>query len=358
MYDTKHTAITATLEEAIRSGRYRDKLPPLRALMQEFSVSMRTIDKAVKPLVRSGLITTGNQGSFINFIAGGRERYQTWGLLTPHQVSQDEWVGYANVQRYLAADNHFNTMLINCANPQLAAMENWTRLPVDGIVFGFDTVSAFRTEAVRRAGIPAVALHYVEPEYGIHSVSADHFGAIDKVVQRLTAVGYRRIALQLIHPITGLRHATAKWTAIQEKYGIAFSEYRYPVLKEFPETATHLRAHNDYLCQVTPPEAVICWHCHADWTLDYLKTRTGNHSILAISYLSTDQAPGNFLPLSCGDLVHRQWLRIAEVLNAALRDNSRLTIELLPFDPEFLDVPPPPGVSYHPSTVRFQAVDA
>ena len=41
LIETKHTKITAELEQRITGGYYREKLPPLRALMKEYQVSAK-----------------------------------------------------------------------------------------------------------------------------------------------------------------------------------------------------------------------------------------------------------------------------------------------------------------------------
>ena len=81
LIETKHTKITAELEQRITGGYYREKLPPLRALMKEYQVSLQTISKAVKPLILSGLISPGPRGSAINHASAVRERYYAWGFL-------------------------------------------------------------------------------------------------------------------------------------------------------------------------------------------------------------------------------------------------------------------------------------
>ncbi len=344
MYDTKHVSITEELESGIRAGRYSGKLPSLRSLMAEYNVSMQTISKAVKPLSRRGLITPSNQGSVINFRSGARPQYYAWGLLSDGLMNDEPASNqFRLIQECLGANDGYNTMIVNLNNPRLENDETfWDTLPIDGLVFSFFSVTPKRAKAVRRAGIPAVTLHHVEPEYGLHTVEFDTFRTIDAVVAQLVAAGYRRIALQFLRPITGMRHARSHWNAVQAKYGIDYPEYSLPVLKEYPNYLAHIQAHNAYLVRQTPPEAVIFQHIFAEFSLANLAKLSGKENILAISCCSNYQTYGRFLPFE-QVTQKEQWEAVSEVLHLVRIDNHTPLHRKIFKYPRFLSEIPPPG---------------
>ena len=108
LIETKHTKITAELEQRITGGYYREKLPPLRALMKEYQVSLQTISKAVKPLILSGLISPGPRGSAINHASAVRERYYAWGFLCSGSAEMTDVTHdfFQLIHRCLARDSY------------------------------------------------------------------------------------------------------------------------------------------------------------------------------------------------------------------------------------------------------------
>ena len=56
MPDCKHETISRILAGEVTEHRYADRFPTVRELAARFRVSTRTMTKALKPLVRQGLI--------------------------------------------------------------------------------------------------------------------------------------------------------------------------------------------------------------------------------------------------------------------------------------------------------------
>ncbi len=358
MFATKHTALSEKIASAIKAGVYVGKLPTQRELQQEYQVSLQTINKALRPLVQQRLISPSPQGSMINFNPGNRPEYHTWGIMCNRETTPEDTRDSLYIQRILTQKDHYNLLYVNGANPKLEDISAWESLPVDGLVFGFMTLNEFRAAAVRRAGIPAVAQHYVDPDFGIHSVGFDYFTAIEVIVQRLLASGYRRIALQLLQPISWLRHAREKWVDILKRHNVYFPEYEYPVLKEFSQFDAHLQAHNRYLCQHIAPEVVICWHRCTDQVISELRQLSRNKTLLGVSFLSPEQAPGQFFPVTVGNLYEQQWQLIHQVLQEARRSNNHeVFTRSLAVKPNFLFQPPPPGTAWNCPPVILKKED-
>ena len=120
LIETKHTKITAELEQRITGGYYREKLPPLRALMKEYQVSLQTISKAVKPLILSGLISPGPRGSAINHASAVRERYYAWGFLCSGSAEMTDVTHdfFQLIHRCLARDS-YNMLFLDGRNKRL-----------------------------------------------------------------------------------------------------------------------------------------------------------------------------------------------------------------------------------------------
>lgn len=155
LIETKHIKITAELEQRITEGYYREKLPPLRSLMKEYHVSLQTISKAVKPLIMSGLVSPGPRGSAINHASAVRERYYAWGLLCSGsaEITNATHDFFQLIHQCLARDS-YNMLFLDGRNKRLRQdTEFWEKQPIDGLVFGYGTLTAELAWTVHRAGI-------------------------------------------------------------------------------------------------------------------------------------------------------------------------------------------------------------
>lgn len=226
LIETKHTKITAELEQRITGGYYREKLPPLRTLMKEYQVSLQTISKAVKPLILSGLVSPGPRGSAINHASAVRERYYAWGFLCSGSAEMTDVTHdfFQLIHRCLARDS-YNMLFLDGRNKRLRQdMDFWEKQPIDGLVFGYGTLTAELARTVHRAGIAGVARHHAG-NLPVHVVEYDTFSSIDFVIGKIVEKGYRRIALQFKASLEGYQeYADKNWEQIRRKYDIAFPE--------------------------------------------------------------------------------------------------------------------------------------
>ena len=110
-------------------------------------------------------------------------------------------------------------------------MDFWEKQPIDGLVFGYGTLTAELARTVHRAGIAGVARHHAG-NLPVHVVEYDTFSSIDFVIGKIVEKGYRRIALQFKASLEGYQeYADKNWEQIRRKYDIAFPEYRENVMR-------------------------------------------------------------------------------------------------------------------------------
>ena len=332
--ETKHPAITQELRKKILCGFFGEKLPPLRTLMREYQVSMQTINKAVKPLADMGLIAPGPRGSVIVASPKKRPRYYAVGILWTHGSDYDEeaWRTAVYIQEYLGRKN-YNVVFLNTQNPNLRGNPDfWQTLPIDGLLFAFNTVSAEIAWALHYAGIPAVAPHYAG-DLPIHVMEHDSFPAIESVVKALHGKGWRRIALQFGCDLVGYQDvANTRWDRIRSLYDIP-DEYRENIM---PGNQNLLERHTKYLCLKNPPDFILCWHAYPEQTYEILKSIGMEKKVRIVSFKD-------------GDRLNRMYYRLTPHLSGFL--DNRLAFlekiiaekpkeflhEYVPYQPVFID---------------------
>ena len=336
LIETKHTKITAELEQRITGGYYREKLPPLRALMKEYQVSLQTISKAVKPLILSGLISPGPRGSAINHASAVRERYDAWGFLCSGSAEMTDVTHdfFQLIHRCLARDS-YNMLFLDGRNKRLRQdMDFWEKQPIDGLVFGYGTLTAELARTVHRAGIAGVARHHAG-NLPVHVVEYDTFSSIDFVIGKIVEKGYRRIALQFKASLEGYQeYADKNWEQIRRKYDIAFPEYRENVMPGHSLNAWE--QHTRYLCADTPPEILLCWHAEAEGTYQELKKMGLHRKVKLVSYLSHWQQEGHFIPL---EKIREEeyWQTVYEVLREVMKTKpAEMIHRKVPYFPRFM----------------------
>ncbi len=292
MIETKHTSITELLKKRIIDGHYDKKLPPLRTLMQEFNVSMQTINKAVKPLSIDGFISPGPRGSVIRYSSVKRPQYYAMGLLCPNITNNSETRTFLErVSGWLQFEN-YNTMFFDQNNERLKRdPEFWNNCPVDVLIFGFRTSTPERIRAVHNAGIIPMARHY-SGDLPTHVVEYETFSTLDSVVEQLAAKGYREIALQFHTPLTGYhKYAVAQWRKIREKYGIDCPGYEEPFYFSGPPLSPRKPC----------PEVILCWHSDCKVLLEQLTASGLADKVKVVSYTYNTSEYRNFIQLSPPD---------------------------------------------------------
>ena len=323
---TKHTLITKKLRQRIINGQYSDKLPPLRALMQEFKVSMQTISKAVKPLAVSGFITTSPRGSIINYFGSKRVKYYTIGFLCKKINDNTETQEFLNKLSKKMLYKNYNTIFLNCENKRLKDNSNfWKTCPIDILIFGYGTLTKKLAMDISRSGIIPLARHYAG-DLPVHVCEFETFNAIESVVSQFRSKGYRKIALQFFTPLVGYHDfAVKKWLDICNKYDVDCPGCEKPLyLLDQP-----------FELEKTLPEIILCWHVHYELVLKKIAFAGLKDKIKVVSFSLDSMGYDNYIPLNPPSM-KLYW----EVLNDFLKSTANAKpLEYLhckvPFDAVF-----------------------
>ena len=337
--ETKHTVITEELRRKILCGAFGEKLPPLRTLMQEYQVSMKTISKAVKPLSGMGLIIPGPRGSVIAAAPKKRSRHYAVGFLWMNGPDYDEEARQVSIhiQDYWARKN-YNVIFLNQQNPNLRGNPDfWRSLPVDCLLFGYGTLSAEIAWALHYAGIPALAPHFAG-DLPVHVMEHDTFPAVERVVKMLHEKGFRRIALQFKCELAGYQDmANARWDEIRSRYGIP-GEYRENLM---PGNKDTIERHTQYLCLKDPPEFILCWHSHPDRTVEALNRLGLEKKVRIVTIQRGERRNENVYRLTPppADFLDRQMAFMEKIIEEKPKEFLH---EYVPYQPDFIDDPPEP----------------
>lgn len=331
--ETKHTLITEELHRRILSGYYQKKLPPLRSLMKEYKVSLQTISKAVKPLSRNGMISPGPRGSVINVASNMRPRYYSYGYLIGSNITYDD---FSRLPIYKTlCRNNYNIVLLNTENENLINKPDfWDNLPIDGLVFGYGSLTTEIAWRVAQAGIPAISRHFAG-DLPVHVVDFATYPAVDQVVGELTAKGYQRIALQFMDYREGYQdYANKHWDEIRHKHNIEYPEYREVVMAGRIDGRER---HTQYLCLKTPPEVILCWHSCVKETYQAL-TNLGLHKqVKLISIASKWQPEEDYFYALSSQNEESYWEEVLKVLEEIVEQKKQEKIfRLVPLDIKFL----------------------
>ena len=192
MAANKHDELTLRLLDAVRSQRYGERFPALRELGGEYGAALRTVCKAVEPLLAAGLVQPGPHGSVIRRFNSGRN-FRTIGVVgvtfdVPGDDAMSRALGpIAEAAGYDVIDIRLKDNVLR-DDP-----EYLVHFPVDGILFIYSSMSAVSLAALRRAGIPLVAgAKWWGPGKVVQS-DGDLASGYRKLVNTLRKLGHKRI---------------------------------------------------------------------------------------------------------------------------------------------------------------------
>ena len=291
MIETKHTIITEQLKQRIVDGHYAEKLPPLRTLMQEFNVSMQTINKAVKPLSASGFISSGPRGSIINYHGGKRPKYYAIGALCKRIIVNRETQELLNRMTDRLQYENYNTIFLDQNNERLKRDPDfWKTCPIDILIFAYQTLTPELAWAVYRSGIIPLARHYAG-DLPVHVSEYGTLDTIDSAVGQLAARGYRKIASQFFTRLPGYHEfVIRRWQEIRAKYGIDCPGYENPFYY----------SEQPLLPGCALPEVILSWHTECTGMLEQVATVGLADKIKIVSYapVKSGNHYDNFIPLN------------------------------------------------------------
>jgi DNA-binding LacI/PurR family transcriptional regulator len=227
----KHQQVYATLEQQIRSGRWRagDRLPSEAELVQQFGASRITVGRAVRDLQLAGLVDRrAGSGTFVRREPASRAL--TFGMLVPElgetEIFEAIWRGIASSPLARGHALVWGASADDAVSKEDRAWElcrQYVERRVSGVFFapleltaGKDAANRRIARALDEAGIPVVLLDRTAvpyPERGHHDlVGLDNRRAGYVVAEHLLAAGARRVSF------VALPHAAATVEAREAGY--------------------------------------------------------------------------------------------------------------------------------------------
>jgi len=225
MAENKHSEISKALEKAIRSGKYFERVPPVRTLAQEFNVSLQTMTKALKSLQNAGLIVSGPGGTRIiekipySFSGGVVSVFMPFGKKTLDGLENDDlWLALQEE----ANKDKVTLVAMQASNDEIFSKQKfWKAHHSDGFIFLYSSFYPVAGVHLRIADIPFVAGNWLPPEFKTHWVDFDWKKHLFELVRILQQKGFSRIAyLPNLHWKFGVDFHFDMWRDICESYGI------------------------------------------------------------------------------------------------------------------------------------------
>ena len=263
MSNSKYLDIAVEIIDRIRCGIYSDKLPPVRALAEEFSTAKQTAFRAVQRLSQHGIISGARaRGTFIDRshlpcsgkialaafevkTAAGRRRRAFERLC--EQIEND---GFTPVPWILPWDRP----------PFLAQRllhDDWA-----GVIFFNSCLTQDICQELEMRRIPFISGNVMPGCPQVNFVETNTFEQMENILQKLLQQGYRRIAMRNISPLEGYnRYCRSRWKKMLGKYGLTVTGYDF-----FSDS--HSIGSNDlsyaWLRRVrngaNPPEVIVSWN--------------------------------------------------------------------------------------------------
>ena len=223
----KHEEISRILTEEITGKLYPDRFPPVRDLSARYHVSTRTMTKALKPLIKQGLIIPdGPRGcrvapaehqrirtGFVGIFAG-------IGKIVP---MQDPLL--APLLELVKRDN-YTPLLTDVPKTEIIRDPDfWRSSYLDGYIFVYSSFNLQLANLLKSEGIAFVAANRLPEDYGSHWADFDHYPAICELFGQLRSDGSRKIAL-LDKPSfsNSIAYSTAIWQRVQDYWQIPSSD--------------------------------------------------------------------------------------------------------------------------------------
>jgi DNA-binding LacI/PurR family transcriptional regulator len=220
---SKFMKVVSLLEDRVRRGDYAlTKFPGERALALEVGVSRVTARKAVNHLIERGLILEAGQKGKLVPRRLQAPRVRQLAFLMPPVVSQDVQHHQRGVE--LAAAS-FGAVV------RSVVYAHWSDVLIDDALKGFDGVFFMRMgtsmpEAVirklQKATVPVVSLDHDLSAEGIVSARLFPEDGVSQLLDRVAALGHRRIACLSSYPlpIQDIEKRIEDWQHWKSKTGL------------------------------------------------------------------------------------------------------------------------------------------
>lgn len=186
MPEYKQGGIAVELEQRIKSGIYRGKLPPLNSLAEEFQVNIRTMTKSLSLLTKKGLVAKKRGiGAFVNGSKATQPNILVNYFYAQGQIHESSY--HAAIWDGIRAGAQAGGCTLNLTKEFEGDMAEY-----DGVIFighGSDT----DYDVLLKDKQPFIVIEQL-PHPEICSVSADVHGALYQTIYRMIKSGLRQVA--------------------------------------------------------------------------------------------------------------------------------------------------------------------
>ena len=227
MSECKHEEICQILAGEIAQKIYPDRFPPVRDLASRFQVSTRTMTKALKPLIKQGLIIPdGPRGCRIAPQDLQRPRsgivgiFAAIGKIVPRE---DPLIG--PLLELIERDNCTPLLTDVPRTEVIRDLDFWRSNYLDGYIFVYSSFNQKLANFLRSEGIAFVAANRLPESFNAPWADFDHYQAFCKLYDHLRKNGSRRIAL-LDKPSfsNSLAYSSDTWHRVQEYWQVPEDE--------------------------------------------------------------------------------------------------------------------------------------
>lgn len=195
MNNVKYKEIALELENNVKNNIYREKLPPVRSLVAEFGVANPTMNKALKILVKKGLIIpSGPQGNIISRKKVIRPKTKIVAIFYSsinRAISDDLMLQELKLQ---VEDAGYKPLFMNAPSPNSFDDEEfWSSNWVDGYIFAYSSIKKELAYRLQRKGVPFVTANRLPPECGAHWVDFNLEKTLRILLQALIQAGRQQV---------------------------------------------------------------------------------------------------------------------------------------------------------------------
>lgn len=263
MSNSKYLDIAIEIICRIRSGVYTDKLPPVRALAEEFATAKQTAFRAVQLLNKYNIISGERaRGTFIdrtNLPRGGKVALASFEIRKPEVRRRRV---YAELCGRITADGFTPIPLsLPWDRPPFLA-QRLLQDDLAGIIFFQSCLTQDICQELEKRRIPFISGNIMPGYPQVNFVETNTFEQMENVLKELLGKGYRRIAMRNISPLEGYnRYCRSRWKKLLSKYDLPVTGYDF-----FSDS--HSIGSNDGAAAwlrrlrnaAEPPEVLISWN--------------------------------------------------------------------------------------------------
>ena len=259
----KYQKISIELKKRIAEGLYTDRLPPRRELMQEFSVSSRTMHKVFTELKNMNCITPSAHGTSISSGAVELAKHPVRILLAAPSVNRTLPTDTLHVKlagsiaeagfELITCDTNHENIADVIVNNQLNSH--------DAVIFTYSSFQVESAELLKKHNIPFVSANRPPEGVEINWVDWDHMEIFNDFVGNMLMRGARKLDIFWTKPQAGISDNHAElmhdFRAVKRSYSLFNRD-----LDAFPENLWgNAEKYADHLCSLKKlPDAV--------WVLD------------------------------------------------------------------------------------------